>query len=115
MVTRALAAAPEHVVDIADDALPLLDDAMVACIDRLVAWAAQHAGEYGVELQHARVRRWQSIEDPDWVQVVVDLTVHGGADEALRYWEGASEALDEFARPLSPDAVDLLDVFVHWR
>ncbi len=114
MVTRSLAAAPEHVVDIADDARPLLDDTMVACIDRLVAWAAQHAGEYGVEFRHARVRRWQSTEDPDWVQVVTELTVRGRTEDVFRFWETGSNLLGQSAEAISEAAADLLALRVHW-
>jgi hypothetical protein len=113
-VTRTLGATSEHVVDIADDALPLLDDAMIACIDRLVAWAAQHAAEYGVEFRQARVHRWQSIEDPDWVQVVTELTLRGPTEDVFRFWEAASNLLGESAEAISEAATDLLALRVHW-
>lgn len=115
MVVHSLPAAPGHAVEITDDAMSLLDEASLRCIEHLVEWAAQHDREFNVRLKETCVRCWRSIEDPDWVQVIVDLTVKGTPEDAMRFWDAASNILGPLADSASPVAAELLMLNVSWR
>ncbi|MBI3973276.1 MAG: hypothetical protein HY332_18535 [Chloroflexi bacterium] len=115
MVVHSLPAAPGHAVEITDDAMSLLDEASLRCIEHLVEWAAQHDREFNVRLEESSVRRWQSVEDPDWVQVVVDLTVTGVFEDSMRFWEAVSNTLDRLEEGIPEQVAELLGVDVHRR
>ena len=95
-----------------DDVRPLLSEAALDCAQRLVAWANTHAPQYQLRLTDAAIHRWRSVEDPEWLEAVVDLAVVGAEADADRFWEAATEALAELAGPESTVPVDTLWVRV---
>jgi hypothetical protein len=97
-----------------EDARALLDRATLVCVEQLVDWASANAPNFDLRLEHARVRRWRSLEDPDWIQVVVDLTVAGAVEAALSFWEAAANKLGALAAPGS-SAAALLSIRVDWQ
>ena len=98
-----------------EDVLPLLNDEALRCARGLVEWATQHAATYGVRIVDARVHRWQSLEDPEWIEAVVDFLVDGDEAASQRFWEGADDELDRLAGPNSTVPVDTLWIRVQRR
>jgi hypothetical protein len=117
MVTRAAPAPHSTAADscIDEAAKALLDDAARACLKEFAHWVDTHAGEYGLRVAPLQVRRWQSVETPDWTQLIVDVNVSGPADHALRFWEGASAALEGSVQQHPSPVADMLAEQVHWR
>ena len=113
MAARTVLPLPGQRAVIDDDVRQLLDGAAVECVQRLIAWAHEHAAGFGVRVEEAHVRRWRSIEDPNWVEAVIDLSIKGDETAAQRFWEAASEALGDLAGWESRIPVDLLWVRVH--
>jgi hypothetical protein len=108
----ASSAAP--VVPIDEAAEPLLDEATRHSIERLGEWAHAHAADYGLRLEKIRARRWQSIEDPDWIEVVIDLTVDGANEPSQRFWDRVIDELEALtASQSSPPPVEL-STHLHW-
>jgi len=60
------------------------------------------------------VRRWESIEDPEWVEVVIDLTMSGESEAVLVFWDKISEYLGDIVESRLTDTTKLLSVDVHW-
>ena len=93
----------------------LLDDGARTCVAQFGEWVAAHAGEFGLGVASLRVRRWQSVESLEWIQLIVDVYVTGTAGDALRFWERASGVLEELVPAHHSPAAELLAEQVHWR
>ena len=86
MTTR-LAPIPPHTsavqVDAEEDAETLLDHDARLCIEQFGQWVAAHTGHYGLGVTSLRVRRWQSVEASDWIQLILDVDVTGTPSHSL--------------------------------
>jgi hypothetical protein len=102
-------------IAIDDDAAALLDTAGHECIEDFSAWAHAEARRFGVVVTGVRVRRWRSLETPEWEQLVVDVNVTGDSSSALRFWEAASGVLEELVHRHPSPVTELLAEQVHWR
>ncbi|MGH2356012.1 MAG: hypothetical protein ACRDI2_15690 [Chloroflexota bacterium] len=115
MATQSSPIVQSDLVDIDEAAQPLLDDFARSCVHQLGEWAHAHAADYGLRFENVRARRWQSIEDPDWVQVVIDITVAGDTEAAFRFWDAAIDNLVALTEPRPDLMLDLFSTSVHWR
>ncbi len=95
--------------------MAVLDEPAHTCIDRFTRWAFDRAGEYGLAVQQIAVHLWESLEEPQHRDVVIDVFVRGGGDAALRFWGEASDALGALVEEQPTPAARLLSVDVHWR
>lgn len=102
-------------IPIDSDARRLLDGAALTCVERFLQWVQAHAPDYGTPVKDVRVRRWRSVEDPEWVQVVVDVTVAGDSDAAQRFWDVAIDRLAALTEAECAPAAEMLTVHVHRR
>jgi hypothetical protein len=115
MATQVVEQTVECPVDIDEDAAALLDAAGHACVESFSAWAYAEARDFGVVVTGIRVRRWRSLETPEWEQLVVDVNVSGTSSNALRFWEAASGVLEELVHRHPSPVTELLAEQVHWR
>jgi hypothetical protein len=114
MTTRAAPPAAGGVVEIAAAADALLDDDARQVVQRLGEWANAHAGTFGVRVDGVRARRWQSAEDPEWVQVVVVIGASGETERIRRFWDAAIDHLSALTAGLPAAQSDRLSVEVDW-
>ena len=68
-----------------------------------------------MQLTPIRLRRWQSIEEPAWVRLVVDVILAGEPQAALQFWDRASERLAALVESHPSAASEMLTVRAHWR
>ena len=112
---KAMQSAIAEAIEVEDAAKQLLDDAAERCVRDLLDWARAAAPRKGVQIASARLRRWQSIEEPEWLRLVVDLTLAADPPAALRFWDRASEKLADLVEAHPSAAGELLTVRAHWR
>lgn len=67
-----------------------------------------------IEITGTRIRDWQAIDDTNWKQCILDLTVKAESHIALRLWDELSEELKKFinmqpevSRPFLEDKLSL--------
>ncbi len=67
-----------------------------------------------IAITDTRIRNWQAIEDSNWKQCILDLTVKAESHIALRIWDELSEELQKFintqpevSRPFLKDKLSL--------
>jgi hypothetical protein len=93
----------------------LLDGAALRCAETLVAWAEAHAAEHDVRFCAARLRYWQSREDPSDEHAVIDISVEADAESALAFADAVSTHLGELTERCSSPAAAKLWVEVRWH
>jgi len=83
---------------------------------------ASHAREVlehkKIEITGTRIRDWQAIDDTNWKQCILDLTVKAESHIALRIWDELSEELKKFINTqpevFRPFLEDKLSLDVKW-
>lgn len=86
-----LGSIPTTVDTAAADLLSSLPYEAVGAILRAIrSWIADHA-----EVRRARVTVESEPDDPDWQEVVFEIVVAVGTEEALRLWDEVGNYLDE--------------------
>jgi hypothetical protein len=117
MASRAATATSSDVVEtvfIEATAQALLNDFAREVIQHVGAWVHDHAADYGLRLEGVRARRWRSVEDREWVEVIIEVRVVGDTKAVQRFWDGADRELTALSAQ-RPDLVeDLLTLHVHW-
>ncbi len=103
-----------EVASVEPDAWSLLDEEALRCIAEVSAWMRAHARDFDQQLKAIRVRRWQSIEEPEHVEIIIEPQVVGPTESALRFWEAAGTELDRLASEASSPAVDQLTLHLSW-
>lgn len=92
----------------------LLDAAARACVDRVIDWTIEHAAEYGQRVEGIRVYRWQSAEEPDWVQAVIEVKTVGESEAVRRLWDAAIDKLQSAIDASPTPATELLTIRFDW-
>jgi hypothetical protein len=100
---------------VAPDAEEVLDDAARTCVADLASWASEHAIGSGLELRQVAVHLWRSPEDPQSKDLVIELSVWGEQEAALRFWQEASGQLGAMIEARPTPVTELLTVDIHWR
>jgi hypothetical protein len=103
-------------VEFDDAARALLDESADRCIAQFIEWLVPAATARGRYVQRIAVNRWESREDPDWVEVVILVVMAGRAGEVLDFGAEAGEMLEAVKeRTGSPRTQDLLFVRFDWQ
>ncbi|MBA7698714.1 hypothetical protein ES703_107396 [subsurface metagenome] len=72
----------------------------------------------GIAITETRIRNWQAIEDTNWKQCILDITVKAESHIALRIWDELSEELQKFINTqpevFRPFLKDKLSLDVKW-
>jgi len=58
----------------------------------------------GIAIAKTRIRNWQAIEDSNWKQCVLDITVKAESHIALRIWDELTEELQKFIN-MQPEVI----------
>ncbi len=71
-----------------------------------------------IAVTETRIRNWQAIEDTNWKQCILDITVKAESSIALRVWDELTEELQQFINT-QPDVIrpflkDKLSLDVKW-
>ena len=71
-----------------------------------------------IVITDTRIRNWQAIEDSNWKQCILDITVKAESHIALRIWDELSEELQKFINTqpevFRPFLKDKLSLGVKW-
>ncbi|MBA7667344.1 hypothetical protein ES703_75431 [subsurface metagenome] len=72
----------------------------------------------GIAITETRIRNWQAIEDTNWTQCILDITVKAKSHIALSIWDELSEELQQFINTqpevFRPFLKDKLSLDVKW-
>ena len=72
----------------------------------------------GIAITETRIRNWQAIDDTNWKQCILDITVEAESHIALRTWDELTEELQEFINTqpevIRPFLEDKLSLDVKW-
>ena len=104
------------VVEIEDSVRLLLDPSGVHCVEQFALRVRRAAAERNLAVRRMVVQRWQSVEDPEWVEAVIRVTVASEPRVALDFGAEAGEMLEEIKeRDGSPRTGELLFVRFDWE
>jgi len=71
-----------------------------------------------IVITDTRIRNWQAIEDSNWKQCILDITVKAESHIALRIWDELTEELQKFINTqpevIRPFVEDKLSLDVKW-
>lgn len=65
-------------------------------------------------MDQIRVHRWQSIEDPTWVEVKIRVKVTGETETALRFFETAVAVFEELIEPERERLIETMNPEIDW-
>ena len=93
----------------------LLDAQALECAEAVIEHAEASAGKFGVQFQDACIRHWQSVEEPDVQEAVIDVCVDGTPSDVDAFWDALSEYLGRLIGQRPSVAGDQLSVRVRYR
>jgi hypothetical protein len=49
-----------------------------------------------IKLHSISIRKWESVENPDWKQIVIDFVIESPPEKAMALWDLLVDELDDF-------------------
>jgi hypothetical protein len=50
----------------------------------------------GIKVHSVVIRNWESVENPDWKQIVIDFVVKAQPETAIAFWDNLVDGLEDF-------------------
>lgn len=93
----------------------LLTDDLASLVEQLIELAIWTTVDYGIPIEHIKVRPSRSVEDPEWQEVIVEFGVDATADEGFSLWDAVSSEIARWKNNLPTEQIELVNRAVSFR